>query len=210
MSLIPAVGDGHLRVTTGQRDNAVAILREAAADGRLNFDELDNRVGTALRASIRDDLAAVMFDLVPTAQMDLALQTAAPLGDGPGYRWEEPLLINGEWSRNTVRQGAWEVPPFLEVNTGMGYVKLDMTHATCRSRVVDLVITSSSGTITLVVPHGWCVDTSEVQTSGMSGTISSRVPTRSPGDAPRIVVRGRTAGTLKVRPSTPRDIARQH
>lgn len=209
MTMLPESGDGHLRVTTGQRDNTVAVLREAAADGRLSFDELDERVGTALRARIRDDLATVLLDLVPAAQMEEALETAAPLGEGPGYRWEEPLLIDGDWLRNTVVQGAWEVPPFLEVNTGMGWVKLNMTHATCNSRVVDLMVTSSSGTITLVVPQGWCVDTTEVQTSGMSGTISSRVPTRSPVEAPRIVVRGRTAGSLKIRHPTPRELARR-
>ena len=209
MSLLPGAGDGHLRVTTGQRDNTVAVLREAAADGRLDFDELDQRVGTALRASTRDDLAAVLLDLVPTTQMEKALETTAPLGDGPGFRWEEPLVVDGDWLRNTVIRGVWEVPPFLEVNTGMGYVKLDMTHAICHSRIVDLVITSSSGTITLVVPQGWCVDTSEVQTSGMAGTITSRVPTRSPMVAPRIVVRGRTAGSLKVRHPRPRELARR-
>lgn len=209
MSLLPDVPDGHLRVTTGQRENSVAVLREAAADGRLDFDELDQRVGTALHARTRGDLAAVLMDLVPSAQMDTTLETVAPLGEGPGFRWEEPLVIDGNWLRNTVLQGKWEVPPFLEVNTGMGYVKLDMTHATCRSRVIDLMITSSSGTITLVIPQGWCVDTTEVQTNGMSGTISSRVPTRSPLDAPRIVVRGRTAGSLKVRHPTGRELARQ-
>lgn len=209
MSLLPEVPDGRLRVTTGQRDNTVAILREAAADGRLEFDELEQRVESALGARIREDLAAVLADLVPSADMKRSLATAAPLGDGPGYRWDNPLVFNGDWLHNTVQRGVWEVPPFLEINTGWGYVKLDMMQATCHSAVVDLVITSSSGTITLVVPQGWCVDTHEVQTSGMSGTISSRVPTRSPMDAPRIVVRGRTAGSLKVRHPKPRELARR-
>ena len=208
MSLTPSHADGHLRITTGQRDNTIALLREAAADGRLGFDELDHRVGTALRATTREDLAEVLMDLVPTADMAEVLQSAAPVGVGPGYRWEEPLVVHGDWLRNTVLKGAWEVPPFIEINTGMGYVKLDMTHAGCRSRVVDLMVTSSSGTITLIVPQGWCVDTSEVQSSGMAGTISSRVPTRSPVDAPRIVVRGRTAGSLKVRHPSRRELSR--
>ena len=208
MSLLPEVPDGRLRVTTGQRDNTVAILREAAADGRLDFDELEQRVESALGARIREDLAAVLADLVPSADMEQSLASAAPLGDGPGYRWDNPLVFDGDWLHSTVRRGVWEVPPFLEINTGWGYVKLDMTHATCHSAVVDLVITSSSGTITLVVPQGWCVDTHEVQTSGMSGTISSRVATRSPAAMPRITVRGRTAGALKVRHPTRRELER--
>lgn len=210
MSLLPDVPDGHLRVTTRQRDNSVAVLRDAAADGRLSFDELDQRVGIALGASTRDDLAAVLCDLVPAAQMTEALETTAPLGDGPGYRWEEPLLVMGEWCRTTRLDGAWVVPPFLEVNTdAVGLVKLDMTHASIHSRVIDLVIASAGGTITLVVPEGWGVDTQEVQTDGMNARISSRVPTRPGRGAPRIVVRGRTAGGLKVRLPTRRELARQ-
>lgn len=79
MSLLPEVPDGRLRVTTGQRDNTVAILREAAADGRLEFDELGRRVESALGARIREDLAAVLADLVPSADMERSLATAGSL-----------------------------------------------------------------------------------------------------------------------------------
>ncbi|MDO5736285.1 MAG: DUF1707 domain-containing protein [Propionibacteriaceae bacterium] len=209
MSVLPEVPDHALRVTAGQRDNTVAILRDAAADGRLNFDELDNRVGDALRAVTRENLAAVLSDLVPVDELGSALATGAPLGDGPGYRWEEPLLIRGQWRSTTKRDGRWELPPFVEINTdSVGSVRLDMTRATVRSLLIDLVITSSGGTVTLVIPDGWGVDTMGLQTDGMGATISSRVPTRPSRGAPRIVVRGRTAGSLKVRYPTRRELAR--
>lgn len=207
MSLLPEVPDGHLRVTVGQRDNAVAILREAAADGRLDFDELDQRVGDALGARTRDDLARVLTDLVPASGLGTAVERPVPVGEGPGYRWEEPLLIEGGALWSTILRGVWEVPPFLEVNTGFfASVRLDMTHATCRTRVIDLVINSSGGTITLVVPEGWGVDTQGVKTSSLPYTISSRLPTRPSHGAPRIMVRGRTSGRLSVRNPTRREL----
>lgn len=202
--------DAHLRITNGQRENAVAIVRDAAADGRLDFDELDQRVSSALRALTRGDLASVLADLVPTADIGQALTTAAPLAEGPGYRWEEPLMLMGDWRRSTKLRGVWEVPPFIEINTGMAAsVVLDMTHATYRSNAVDVVVTSSGGTILLVVPEGWGVDIQGVQSDGMSASVTSRVPTRPDRGLPRIVVRGRTTGSLKVRHPKPRELAYQ-
>lgn len=199
--------DAHLRITTSQRENAVAIVRDAAADGRLDFDELDQRVGAALRALTRGDLTSVLIDLVPTAEMGSSLATAAPLAEGPGYRWEEPLMIMGDWRRSTKLQGVWEIPPFIEINTDFAAtVVLDMTHATFRSTAIDVVVTSSGGSIRLVVPQGWGVDIQGVQSDGMGASVTSRVPTRPDRELPRIVVRGRTTGSLKVRHPTRREL----
>ena len=49
--------DGRLRATAQQRDHAAAILREAVVDGRLNVEELNARLPTALNAFTREDLA---------------------------------------------------------------------------------------------------------------------------------------------------------
>lgn len=204
MTLLPSDADRGLRITTDQRENAVALVREAAADGRLDFDELDQRVGTALRALTREDLASVLSDLVPAANLGAALSLetsrAVPMNAGPGYRWEEPLMIMGTWRRRTIRRGVWEVPPFMEINADTAAsVRLDMTHATSRAAVIDLVVTSAGGSITLVVPEGWGVDIQGVQSDGMGASVTSRVPTRPGRGVPRIVVRGRTTGSLSVR-----------
>lgn len=58
--------NGHLRVSALQRDNAIAALRDAAADGRLTFAELEERVPKALAATLREELIAVLRDLVPS------------------------------------------------------------------------------------------------------------------------------------------------
>lgn len=209
VNLLPEVPDGRLRVTSSQRDQTVTVLRDAAADGRLEFDELDQRVGVALGATTRDELARLLADLIPASGMGAALTTPVPIGDGPGYRWEEPLLIQGARLRTTIRSGVWEVPPFMEVNTGfMASVRIDMAHATSRARVIDLVVNSAGGTITLVVPSGWGVDTENVQASSLGYAISSRLPTRPRPGAPRIMVRGRTFGRLSVRNPSRRELAR--
>jgi len=64
--------NGHLRVGTSQRENAVEILRNAAAEDRITFDELDARVEQALGARTRGELAEILSDLVPTTELDRA------------------------------------------------------------------------------------------------------------------------------------------
>lgn len=60
----PSPGDGHVRVGTVHRERALTELRNAAADDRITFDELDARVARALQAQTRDDLAGVLGDLL--------------------------------------------------------------------------------------------------------------------------------------------------
>ena len=62
-------------------------------DGRLNVDELNARLPTALNAFTREDLYRILDDLVPSAALPAVVAEQVPLGDGPGMRWENPLLI---------------------------------------------------------------------------------------------------------------------
>ena len=55
------------RVSHADRDQVVEILREAAGDGRLSADELDERVEAALAARSGSDLAVLTADLPVTA-----------------------------------------------------------------------------------------------------------------------------------------------
>jgi hypothetical protein len=52
-----------VRASDAEREAAVARLRRAAADGRLDADELDERVAAAYRARTHGDLGALVRDL---------------------------------------------------------------------------------------------------------------------------------------------------
>lgn len=197
--------NGHLRVGTAQREQALEVLRNAAADERISFDELEGRVPRALHATTRDDLAAVLADLLPTERVEEIVGGEPPLGEGPGYSWEDPLILESErWTELAV-VGPWVVPPFLEVQTSIGGVRLDFTQATARSKVIDVVLMINDwGTATIVVPEGWGVDTGGTQ--GEVGMMEARgVRTRARPGMPRIILRGRTSGALRVRMTTPSD-----
>jgi hypothetical protein len=58
---------GLVRIGDEEREQTVALLHEHASRGRLDPEELDDRVERALQARTRDDLAALTADLPEAA-----------------------------------------------------------------------------------------------------------------------------------------------
>jgi Domain of unknown function (DUF1707) len=52
-----------IRASDGERDEAVALLQQHFADGRLTQDESEERAGAALVAQTRNQLSALTADL---------------------------------------------------------------------------------------------------------------------------------------------------
>jgi hypothetical protein len=79
-----------LRASDADRDAVVDRLRDAAGDGRLEPDELEQRVDGALRARTYGDLGALLADLPSDGRMPLypaarrtgSLGRSAALGAG--------------------------------------------------------------------------------------------------------------------------------
>ena len=55
--------DPELRASDREREDAVTLLREHGAAGRLDVDELEERIGSAYEARTRGDLATLLRDL---------------------------------------------------------------------------------------------------------------------------------------------------
>ncbi len=55
--------DVPLRIGDADRDRAVECLRTAMAEGRLTYDEFDERLGIALNAKFESDLEPLFADL---------------------------------------------------------------------------------------------------------------------------------------------------
>lgn len=190
----PAIRIGH-----AERDEAVEQLREAAAEGRLTLEELDGRIEAALVARTRDDLRALLADLMPSADVE-AVVNPVPVAQRisePGWTWQDPLVLTARWD-DVVRAGPWIVPPFLELNPVAANVKLDFVDARVDADLIDVHVIGGAGDAVLVLPEGWGADVSRLD-KGM-GAIKSTVDPRPSGRHPLVVVRGRTSmGNIKVR-----------
>ncbi len=65
ISYDPREQSPHLRATDSQREVVAEMVRRAASDGRLELDELDERLGAVYGAKTHGELATVIDDLVP-------------------------------------------------------------------------------------------------------------------------------------------------
>ncbi|WP_392672022.1 DUF1707 domain-containing protein [Streptomyces sp. LN785] len=159
-----------LRASDADREEVVERLQEAAADGRIDLDELDTRLGQALAARTRAELEPLTADLAPVPQ-DAG----------------EPLIIQGG-VHGVTRTGRWKVRARIVVDGGMGGAKLDFTQTGTRLREIELEADGGMGGVTVVVPRGWAVETDEVR-PGMGGLKDRVRVERLPG-APLIRISG--------------------
>src|SRR3954465_5433545 len=73
------IRDPDLRASQEERDRVVDQLRTHAGDGRLELDELEERIETALRARTRGQLTALLRDMprMPDRARDRRLRAVA-------------------------------------------------------------------------------------------------------------------------------------
>lgn len=192
------------RVGNDDRDRAVSDLRQAAEDGRLTAEELDERTERARTARTSSELAALLADLryrpvVPApASTRTAAEALAALAR-VGYRPDDPLVLNAGLS-GEKRTGTWLVPPFLVARAGIETVRIDCCRAQAAGEVIDLLVEATLGTVVLVLPEGWAVNADQV-VRGM-GTVKVKVPGIPAPGCPLFMVRGSLGmGTFKARPA---------
>jgi hypothetical protein len=72
--------DDRIRVSDADREHVAARLREHFAEGRLNSEELDERISLALSAKTAGDLRRVLADLPEPAPVPLEAPRPGPWG----------------------------------------------------------------------------------------------------------------------------------
>jgi hypothetical protein len=121
----------------------IALLAEAAGDGRLTLDEHAERVERAQLARTLGELAALTSDLAAASAQPIRLDTRKP--------------VAGIFGRER-RDGRWVVPERLAVTAIFGEVVLDLREALLQSQRVTVLATMMGGTLQLIVPDGIAVE----------------------------------------------------
>ncbi|MER6624596.1 DUF1707 domain-containing protein [Streptomyces sp. NPDC000931] len=158
------VPPGGLRASHDDREAVVERLRDAAAEGRIDFDELDARLEQALTSRTHAELAVLTADL--------------PQVDSPASR--PPLVLKGGVYGASRGPGRWEVPGHVIAHGGVGGVKLDFTRVECRLTEVAVEAHGEIAGVTVVIPDGWAADTGGVD-PGIGGLTDKTTPDRLPG-----------------------------
>jgi hypothetical protein len=100
---LPLPRDREIRASDGERESAVVALREHGAQGRLDVDELEQRVGAAYAARTRGELADLLADLpgAAAARARTGAQRHRP-HDNSGGEWGSFLglaaILIGIWA----------------------------------------------------------------------------------------------------------------
>lgn len=159
-----------LRASDAEREQTAEILRVAASEGRLNVDELEDRLGSVYAVRTRAELERLIADVNPE-RLGAARAIATPgkpggltIREGPGGdRWV--IAIMGGHDRG----GRWRVAPRCTVLNIMGGSDIDLNDAELASRVTQLNVYSIMGGAEVRVPHGVEVRVSNFALMGGNG-----------------------------------------
>jgi hypothetical protein len=207
--------DRDVRAGDRDRDRVAEALRDAAGEGYITLDELDERIGRALGARTRGELDDLVADLpqgdarrtgprrAPADRPAAVARAAAPL---PAYPGDTLELHTGRGK--VVQSGRWTVPPLISARAGRwGTVKIDFTVAECAHAeiVIDVGITSWFGDLVVRVPRGWLVRDEEVVRRRL-GAVHNRPPEPLARDGVVVRLTGQvTTGDVWVRYVRPRN-----
>lgn len=121
-----------LRVSDRDRHKVAEILRQAAGEGRLDLDELDERLESAYAAKTYADLIPITADLPVRGNEQLPSpgprQAAGPLVPAP--RHESTIAFMG----GSSRKGLWEVGATHTAFAMWAGITLDLREARLTSR----------------------------------------------------------------------------
>ncbi|MGI8523282.1 MAG: DUF1707 SHOCT-like domain-containing protein [Nocardioides sp.] len=177
-----------LRVSDAERHQVAEILRQAAGDGRIDLDELDQRLEAAYAAKTYADLVPITLDLpghqghALVAPADAA--TPSPVVRGPMS--ERHIAVLG----GVDRKGVWVVPQELTVFAMMGGASLDMRLAKFAAQEVVITVNAFMGGADITVgPHTNVVIEGVGIMGGYAGP-SDRTPAELDATSPTVRVRG--------------------
>ena len=106
---------GAIRIGDAERDQAVSVLGDHFAAGRLNREELDERIDQAMQAKFTTDLRPLFVDLPgsePTSARSAAQFRARPPAYAPLFLLG-PLLLIGAVVTAIVLSAPWVLWVFL-------------------------------------------------------------------------------------------------
>ena len=179
---------GTARAADADREAIAEKLRIAAADGRIDFQELDDRLGRAYRAKTYDQLRALVADL-PDQDASILPQDAVA---------EPETLVLKTKAPNIKQSGEWPVPRRITAETTSGIITIDFTQATCVHREVTVEAVTRSGWVRLILPEGWAARVGPASTN--TSHISNKAAETADPGAPTVIVTGHPAtGYVRIR-----------
>lgn len=146
----PQHDPSQLRISDADRHRVTELLRDAAGEGRLDLDELEERLEQTWAAKTYADLVPITLDLQ-------APGVAQPPTGVPVPRTPTQVPAVGHGSSTAImgdckRQGVWSVPARHTAFALMGSVLLDLRQAQLSSRETTINANAIMGDVKVIVP----------------------------------------------------------
>lgn len=148
-----------LRCSDADREKVAEALRSAAADGRIDLDELSDRLERTYAARTYRELEPLVADLPGAAGSSLPVlrprATVQPAGAPGSVDRVGGVATSGSAlavMSGTARSGSWVVPESFTAVAVMGEVKLDLREARFEAGEVTIYAVAVMGAVTIVVP----------------------------------------------------------
>jgi hypothetical protein len=176
------------RAADADRESIASSLRSAAGEGRIDFAELDQRLGQAYGAKTYGELRALVADL-PIPPPPLPPDEALP---------EPETLVLKTTAPNLRQSGRWTVPRRITAESTTGLITIDFTEAICTHREVWVEAVTRTGWIRLILPEGWAARVSPASTN--TSHISNKALDTPGLGAPTVIVSGHPVfGHIKIK-----------
>lgn len=178
-------GTPGMRAGDADRDRVAQVLRDAAGEGRLTLDELDERLDAVYAAKTYADLEPLTRDLPATG----AGTAPAHLG---GADWR-PVDGAPSWSSGIgvmsgfTRTGVWNVPRAFTAFAFWGGGKIDLREARFTGPEVTIRAFALMGGVQVIVPDDITV---HVKGIGVMGGFDHGASAVGAPGSPTVVVRG--------------------
>lgn len=135
-----------LRISDDDRHRVAEVLRLAAGEGRIDLEELDERLEATYSAKTYADLVPITADLPVPAGAARATPQPRP-ATGPVSSYGSSVAVMSE----TKRRGPWLVPDQHTSFALMGSVQLDLREAQFAAREVTLYAHAVMGDVKIIV-----------------------------------------------------------
>lgn len=201
-----APGDlSRMRISDADRHRVAEVLRQAAGEGRLDFDELDERLELTFSAKTYADLIPITADLHAVSHAPATSSPVPIVGGVPAVGHSSSTAILGD----RKRRGVWQVPAHHSAFTLMGSITLDLREAVLTARETTINANAIMGEIKIIIPAHMHAVVDGTPIMGDYGQGKDKVPADLGPDSPTIRVKGvALMGSVQVvrlpQPGTPR------
>ena len=177
-----------MRISDADRQRVADVLRDAAGEGRIDLDELEERLELTWQAKTYGELVPITIDLQPA-------RPVAPPAAAPARRTPSGPAAVGHHSSVAImgeckRQGVWSVPEHHSAFALMGSVVIDLREAQLSAHHTHINASSIMGEVKIIVPADMHVMVDGTPIMGEFGQAKDKVAAHVGPDSPSVRVRG--------------------